>query len=355
MDLFDNYFRTLRLFLPRDQREDIVRELSEEVQSQVAEKEAALGRALNASEQEALLRQFGHPLLTASRYRPQRYLVGPILFPYYWLLLKVVVSLIVLTHLIGAVVIVAEGSSPAQLELIGEHMISNVLKALGWITLLASVAELWLTRSRALENWTPRSPSAPVRHVSETIDHALSAVPRAVGQVSRSSAVLRKREPTVSGFIVAAAVSVWWLLGLKFPTLLFGPGAADVAWGPAMQRLYPVLVVAQLLALGHHLLRLVRPGDTQFNRLGSVLWLATGVAFIFLVTTSTHEWLVWRDDAGAGSRILGTFAGRAISLEEFVNYTFSAIFGVVAAAGLVRSLGALLRRISRGRHTAVPA
>lgn len=167
MDLFDNYFRTLKLFLPSDQREDIVRELSEEVQSQVAEKEAALGRALNASEQEALLRQFGHPLLTASRYRPRRYLVGPILFPYYWLLLKVVVGLIVLTHLIGAVVIVAEGSSPAQLELIGEHMISNVLKALGWITLLASVAELWLTRSRALENWTPRSPSAPVRHVSE--------------------------------------------------------------------------------------------------------------------------------------------------------------------------------------------
>ena len=130
MDLFDNYFRTLKLFLPSDQREDIVRELSEEVQSQVAEKEAALGRALNASEQEALLRQFGHPLLTASRYRPRRYLVGPILFPYYWLLLKVVVGLIVLTHLIGAVVIVAEGSSPAQLELIGEHMISNVLKAL---------------------------------------------------------------------------------------------------------------------------------------------------------------------------------------------------------------------------------
>ncbi len=355
MDLFDNYFRTLRLFLPRDQREDIVRELSEEVQSQVAEKEAALGRALNASEQEALLRQFGHPLLTASRYRPQRYLVGPILFPYYWLLLKVVVGLIVLSHVIGAVVLVAEGSSPAQLQLIGERMISSVLKALGWITLLASVAELWLTRSRALENWTPRSPSAPVRHVSERIDHALGAVPRAVGQVSRSVVVRRKREPTISGFIVAAAVSVWWLLGLKFPTLLFGPGATDVAWGPAMQRLYPVLVVAQLLALSHHFIRLVRPADTRFNRVQSVAWLVTGVAFIYLAASSNHEWIVWRDEANAGSRILGSFAGRAISLEEFVNYTFSAIFGVVAVAGLVRSLGELLRWMSRGRHAAIPA
>jgi hypothetical protein len=355
MDLFDNYFRTLRLLLPKDQREDIVSELSEEVQSQVAEKEAALGRALNASEQEALLSQFGHPLLTASRYRPQRYLVGPILFPYYWLLLKVVVGLIVLSHVIGAVVLVTNGSSSAQLAPIGERMISSVLKALGWITLLASVAGLWLTRSRALENWRPRPSPAPLRHVSETIDHALGTVPRAVSQVSRSAVVRRKREPTISGFIVAAAVSVWWLLGLKFPTLLFGPGAADVAWGPAMQRLYPVLVVAQLLALSNHFIRLVRPADTLFNRLQSVAWLVTGVAFIYLVATSNHEWLVWRDDANAGSRILGSYAGRAISLEEFVNYTFSAIFGAVAVAGVVRLLGALLRRISRGRHTAVPA
>ena len=50
-----------------------------------------------------------------------------------------------------------------------------------------------------------------------------------------------------------------------------------------------------------------------------------------------------------------SFAGRAISLEEFVNYTFSAIFGVVAVAGLVRSFGELLRRMSRGRHAAIPA
>ena len=41
MDVIDRYLRTLRIFLPKDQRDDIIRELSEEIQSQVADNEAA--------------------------------------------------------------------------------------------------------------------------------------------------------------------------------------------------------------------------------------------------------------------------------------------------------------------------
>lgn len=51
MELLDHYLRTLRIFLPKDHRDDIVRELSEEIRPQVDEKEATLGRALDVSEQ----------------------------------------------------------------------------------------------------------------------------------------------------------------------------------------------------------------------------------------------------------------------------------------------------------------
>ena len=44
METIERYFSTLRMLLPADQRDDIVRELSEEIESQVADKEAALGR-----------------------------------------------------------------------------------------------------------------------------------------------------------------------------------------------------------------------------------------------------------------------------------------------------------------------
>ena len=115
METIERYLRTLRMLLPADQRDDIVRELSEEIESHVADKEVALGRALTADEQAAILRQYGHPLVTAARYRPQRHLIGPIVFPYYWIVLKVMLVLIVLGHAAGAAVLIAGGAALGDL------------------------------------------------------------------------------------------------------------------------------------------------------------------------------------------------------------------------------------------------
>ena len=46
MDLLDIYVGAVRLFLPHEQRDDIVRELREDLRSQVDDKEAELGRSL---------------------------------------------------------------------------------------------------------------------------------------------------------------------------------------------------------------------------------------------------------------------------------------------------------------------
>lgn len=49
----------------------------------------------------------------------------------------------------------------------------------------------------------------------------------------------------------------------------------------------------------------------------------------------------------ANTTVVMQFAGRDISLVEFVNYTWSIIFVLVAIAGIWRSLMALLRRFRR--------
>ena len=46
MDVIEKYFHRLRMFLPRDQRNDIVHELSGEVRAQAADEESRLGRRL---------------------------------------------------------------------------------------------------------------------------------------------------------------------------------------------------------------------------------------------------------------------------------------------------------------------
>ncbi len=91
MELLDRYLQAVKFWLPKSQREDIIAELSEDIRSQLEEKEAELGRKLGDSDVEAVLKSLGHPLLIAERYLPtQQYLIGPVLFPIYRLVLKMV-------------------------------------------------------------------------------------------------------------------------------------------------------------------------------------------------------------------------------------------------------------------------
>jgi hypothetical protein len=354
MNLFHNYFRTLRLLLPRDQRDDIIRELSEEIHSQVADKEAVLGRPLNPSEQKAILQQLGHPIAVASRYRPQRYLVGPMVFPYYWLLIKVVVALVVVTQVMGTILLIARGGSVLPFSEIIEATISNGLKAVAWLTVLAVIADYWLRRSSVIERWTPRMPSPPFDRVARAWEQARAVVPESADRAIRSASVLSSREPTIAGLLIAVAVSIWWLLGLRNPTILFGSAAADLTWGAAMNRLYPVLLVAQVLTLSHHFLRLKQPRDAAPHRASGLIWLLTGIAFVYLVFSSDHQWLVW-PDRFSKEIVWESPGGRAVSLPQFVNYTFSAIFGTVALAAVVRAISTLMGRVTGRRRSTVHA
>ena len=81
--LIERYLQNVRLSLPAARREDIVRELAEDIRTQIADREEELGRTLTEDEQEAVLKHFGHPLALATRYGPQRHVIGPALFPVY--------------------------------------------------------------------------------------------------------------------------------------------------------------------------------------------------------------------------------------------------------------------------------
>src|SRR5215471_16481674 len=90
MDLIDRYLQAVKFWLPKAQQQDILQELSVDIQSQVEDKEAGLGRKLNEAEVADLLKQRGRPLSVAAGYLPQQHLIGPALFPVYVLVLKIV-------------------------------------------------------------------------------------------------------------------------------------------------------------------------------------------------------------------------------------------------------------------------
>jgi hypothetical protein len=245
MDAIDRYLRIVGWLLPKATRHDIIRELEEELRAQADDTAQRLGRPLDPAEQRELVRAYGHPLVLAARYRPDRYLIGPVMiFPYYRLVVAAIVGLTIAGHTIGMIILLAGAASFADLGGPVERLVSAVLSEVGWLTLLAAAADFMIRRTRVLESWSGDTP-AGVGRGDVTLRRALAQVP---GARRASRPVARAAQPnrrlSVPALVGGLALSGWWLLALRFPVLLFGGGAAHIAWGPAMHRLFPVLVLA---------------------------------------------------------------------------------------------------------------
>lgn len=164
MELVLRYLKAIEFWLPAGQKQDILAEISEDLYSQIEEREVALGRPMTEAELEALLKERGRPMLVANRFGTPRYLIGPDWFPTYLLVLKIVGLCYVLPWV--AVYFVIYGV---------QHPVGYwgmaVLEALakGWAVAFRSAAvvtivfaSLELADRKCLGDWSPRQ-LAPVR------------------------------------------------------------------------------------------------------------------------------------------------------------------------------------------------
>jgi len=102
MDLIDRYLTAIARRLPADKATDIVAEIQDDLLSRIEAREEALGRPLDRREVSALIKEMGHPLIVAARYRPAQYLIGPDAFPFFVATLRIVAMFMVLALAVGA-------------------------------------------------------------------------------------------------------------------------------------------------------------------------------------------------------------------------------------------------------------
>jgi hypothetical protein len=168
MELVDRYLQAVKFWLPKQQKQDIISELSEDLRSQMEDREGELGRKLNESEVAELLKQRGRPVLVANRFLPQESLIGPVLFPSYLLVLKIVAAFYMLPSVlvwIGIAVSRAAHSGQSFINSVGSlwsAFWSMAFFMLGGITIVFAVLERAQAKSRFLEEWDPRK-LPPVR------------------------------------------------------------------------------------------------------------------------------------------------------------------------------------------------
>jgi plasmid stabilization system protein ParE len=130
MKAIERYLQTVRSYLPKEPKEDIIRELSENILSELAAQENQLGRPLLEAEVRAALERLGDPLRVAAGYRQEertvafgRRLIGPALFPVYARVLWANLSLTLLACILVAAILHGHGdilhSLPAMLTHLG--------------------------------------------------------------------------------------------------------------------------------------------------------------------------------------------------------------------------------------------
>src|SRR5882724_3063421 len=171
MELLERYLQAVKFWLPKEQKQDIIAELSEDLRSQIEEKETELGRKLSEAEVEAILKQRGRPVLVANRYLPQQYLIGPLLFPIYSFVLKIVALFYLLPWVLVWIALLAFSPTyRAQHTNLFTTALSawsswwvTALTVLATVTIVFVVLEQVQAKSGFLEKWDPRK-LPPVRN-----------------------------------------------------------------------------------------------------------------------------------------------------------------------------------------------
>ena len=143
MELLDRYLQAVKRHLPWERQDDIIAELRANLEAQLEDKEAELGRPLTKEEAEQWFKQMGSPIQVAALYQRQRYLIGPALFPTYWYVLKLALFWLTAVYVVARVITVAaQGSSVEAYAGIAVNLPWMWLVNAAIVTLIFAVIEL---------------------------------------------------------------------------------------------------------------------------------------------------------------------------------------------------------------------
>ena len=142
-ELLDRYLLGVKRELTGKQREDIAAEIESYLLDLLEERFPKTEEFTEAQIKE-ILQEMGAPRKVAAQYSPQRYLIGPRLFPAFFLVLKIVIAAVIgaltLSFIINSVIGETSITWLAVLEYLGTIW-SGMLSTVGSITLVFAIIE----------------------------------------------------------------------------------------------------------------------------------------------------------------------------------------------------------------------
>jgi hypothetical protein len=124
--MIDRYLATVSELLPAKLRKDTITEIHSLIQDALDDRSKAEGREPDEAMMVEVLKQFGPPEKIVAPYLPEKYLIGPRLFPIFILVIKIVLPIIFVLSLIGF----WEGVNHASL-ITDQAIITNIAESVG--------------------------------------------------------------------------------------------------------------------------------------------------------------------------------------------------------------------------------
>ena len=245
-DLIDRYLQAVGFWLPRAQRQDILAEISEDLRSQLEDREEELGRALSESEVAEILKQRGRPIFVAGQFLPQRSLIGPALYPIYIFVLKIVALCYIVPWLATwfGILIFHQSEATANLSR-NWHTLPTlwtvVFTQFGIVTLIFAAIDRVSVKGSCMNDWDPRK--LPKMKVETPAKRRVNAV----------------------ACLVFAVLGLIWVLAIPDnPFLILGPAAAFLNAAPILHSVYWPLVALAVATIFEHAFVLAWPQVTWF-------------------------------------------------------------------------------------------
>ncbi|MGA8042227.1 MAG: hypothetical protein WCA37_05435 [Terracidiphilus sp.] len=244
MEALERYLEAVGRYLRGSRREDIVAELRANLEAQLEDKEAELGRTLTQQEADAWLKQLGAPVQMAARYQPQRHLIGPEMFPIYWLVMERAIGWAAAIYAIVSAVTIATGTPNTGAVVEALMRLPGVLLwVAAWVTLIFAMIEYGAARN-------PQEWQGLAERTADWAAGGLQSLDKTGGRGKRQRTLVHATAETILGFLFL----VWLLLIPRYPWLLMGPGA--LLWKASPYQLGPVWITFYWWVVVVHTLQL---------------------------------------------------------------------------------------------------
>jgi hypothetical protein len=312
----------VEVWLPKEQRGDVIDELSDDLRSEIDDKRAAAGRAPSEDEIAAILKERGHPMLVAGRYLPQQYLIGPTLLPLYRFVLRALLLWILVPAfvLVIAPIAVIGGEGPIGVLIATVLGLAQAaLFTFGVVTLAFGAIERHGLARGLYARWDPRR---------------LPALP--AGRTPRTQPI----GATIFALACRVVFTVWWL-AIVWTGNIYADSAISVTLAPIWHALFWPILLLSLVGVATDAAALYAPSSPRTR---AIVRIATDCASIVVVL------FLLRAGAWVGIGGSDAIAASTQALDAWLNLI---AFICIAGAGVLAAGDAIVALL-RLRRTRAP-